>query len=197
MQTIPEQPTDAVLSDLVAELCTKITIFGRSLGAAGTEERFESTHPAMQPDIPNALVGAYLGGEPYMPGAQHGIPAEWRTLRHHTFERVATGATIQYVLTEYLPIVERLSPGADAAAYQGIAASTFAALVDGLKKSLGKPRSKAKQKVEYEWGVPYSPTHGGLRVQLGGSKQLDLGGGDAAPWAIAHLTILLYGAPRG
>lgn len=153
-------------------------------------------HPTMKPNIVNALVGAYLGGEPYMPGAQEGIPADWRTLREHSFVRSASGTNVTYELTEYLPVVERLSPGSDVTLYKGVAAPTFAALVDGLKKSLGKPQSKQKQKLEYEWGERYSPTHGGLRVQLGGSKHIDIGGGDSAPWAIAQLTINLWGAPR-
>lgn len=197
MKPFPEQPTDQVLAELVAEVCESLSILGRSLGDDGLPETQASTLSTMQPSIAAALVGAYCEGEGvYLPGAGPGIPPQWRTLRFHELSRIKPGEGVSYRFTEYLPDLARLGPVADAQAYGGVAGTTFAALVEGLKKSLGKPKKKQKQNVEFEWGEPGAPSWGGVRLQLGGAKEIKIGGGDSAPWGPSFFSIELMGARR-
>ena len=196
MKTFPEQPSDEVLAELVSEFCASLSIFGRSLGDGGAAEKLESTVPSMQPSIPAALVGAYLGGEGiYIPGAAPGIPDAWRTLRTHELERGTPGGGVHYRFTEYLPDANRLDAAPDSS-HAGVAASVFASLVDGLKKTLGKPKVKRKEKADFEWGERGSPAWGGVYLTTGRSKEIKIGGGDSAPWAVAFFEIQLFGAPR-
>jgi hypothetical protein len=201
-QSFPDFPSDEVLAALVDEVATNQTLFGRVTGD-GESEVLRPEHAVMKPYVVEALVDRYLAGDGiYMPGAEPGVPEGWRTLRRHELHRARANAGLHYEFIEYLPDLQRLGVHADASHYVGVAEPTFQKLIKALTGSLGKPKRKQKQKVEFEWGGPNAqpvvgdPTWGGVFVQLGSQKEIKLGGGDSAPWGTAYFTLEVMGVPR-
>ncbi len=209
MTGFPANPTDEVLTALVNEFVTSLSLFGRRHAhfsrpdPSVVESLSSSAHPEMDPDIGEYLIGAYCGNRGYMPGAEpERIPEGWRTLRTHKLSRNEFGG-VYYRFLEYLPVVARLDPAADPTKFEGATSAVHKQLVAGLTKLLGKPYLKQKQKVEFEWGLT-NPTDrgnadsdwGGVRIQTGAQKELKLEGGSSVPWGTAFFEIHLLGKPR-
>ena len=195
MRPVPTEVTDTLLDELATELSTTLTLFGRALGDGGPAESHESTPSANT--IAGTLVDGYLSGGVYAPGAKAGIPPSWRTFRAHEFRRGSAGGGLFFGFTEYVPDVKRLKSKARPADFESRAELVFASLSGGLKTLLGKPASKGKQKVEFHWGgSPAMEGWGGVRVSLGRSSEIKLGGGDSAPWGNVRLEVQLMGAAR-
>lgn len=202
LKPFPDFPSDEVIAALVDEVATHQTLFGRATGS-GEPELLRPEHAVMKPYIIEALVAAYLSGDGiYMPGAKPGVPEAWRTLRRHELHRATPDAGLHYEFTEYLPDLKGLEVDDDASQYLGVAEPTFQRLIKKLTDSLGKPKRKQKQSVEFEWGgsgarpVAGDPTWGGLLVKFGSQKKIALGGGDSAPWGVAYFIIDVMGVPR-
>lgn len=197
MQTLTAHPTEAQVREILEELTRTTGLLGRRLGDGGAPETL-----APQPngnDIAHSLVNAYLAGTGvYVEGAAPGLPPDLSALRSHQFNR--SEKAFVYQCEEKLPTLARFAgfgPIADAAPYGGILTPIFTWLGDALKSSLGKPKTKRKQRVEFEWGGhPSEPSWGGVYVTLSQGREIAVGGGDSAPWSPVTLEVQVMGAPR-
>jgi hypothetical protein len=196
-RAFPAIPTDDVLAELIRELSQTLTLFGRSTAdAPGPEAQLlEPAHPALG-SVAEMLVNAHLNFQPYMPGAEpEVVPTEWRSLRSHKLQREGGSNSLFYEAVEYLPDVAKFeaSSSANEEDYRSELEGTFSKLADGLKHTLGKPRTKQKRRVEFEWtGANGS---GRIEVALHASSGIEYGGDEPAPWDSRRLTISMSGSP--
>ncbi len=185
MTPFPEVPTDAFLDELLTALASKPDcLLGERLGSLSGASR-KSVR-----DVGGSLIDSYLSGS-------GDLPATWRELRSHELQ---TANGIWYEVREYVPDVVRFArstPGLQATDFESSLEGRAKVLRAALKKTLGKPTTQQKQKVEFSWGAddPQAPGWGGVRVTTGRSE-LSLGGGDSAPWFSHWLRVELMGAPR-